>query len=428
MLVEIMFLFIVSASIGAMIIGERYLKLNNISNNAFYGISTIIYIVTRFVSLFVIFFLLNRQGPGDLFTTFYPQALHALSGKIIYLEFDSAFSPGFPYLLGLAIFILNHYLTIILFYIIFDFLTLVISVKFILPLLKINNLRLFLWFYLFCPLGWIFVVYWVQDDIILAFVITLSLILILNKKENETIVLFGLSFVFTKLLSLIFFLPIFTLFSRPIRGIILTGTIIIIAYLPLILIGVDIFYPIKAGTLEPIGTNIWVILGRSGLNLGILPNILVLIVLATLFIFFLPNINLIKSGFFTRIRNFLTNLTPEARIMMFALIFMILAQKSLSFYLEITVVFFILIYFRISQHEMISNTTFKFSKEKILFFFSLFMISLVYYPNDALRYDTIFSITWILNISFVILTTISLIALLYVILTHEAFKIEKLHQ
>ncbi len=416
--IPLWYLGVILPTMLVLVLGGKVLKIKDLKNSHFTILMVVGYVITRFLSIFVLFVILDWGGKWDLTKVFYPQAQEVLKGNTIYIDFESSYSPFFPFLLSLPLLIIDKPISIVFLFLGFDLIVLFVGMRYVESFFEKEYVRIFIWQYIFNPLSWLFLTFWNQDEIVLAAFLILAFFLIRNQKEIEASLLLGIGFLVTKFLIVIFFLPLFLIFSRPIRALIVTTVVIIIGYIPFILMGANILLPITTQVgYNAVGANPWVILEAIGIRFLGIENLISLVVLGTIFCLFFISyhrsnyriLNLLK-GKIVLLFEKIPKLDPEALVVLFLLIFMLSSKKSFSFYAQICFVFLILLYVHrmvLKKDNRISNKILSFSS---LYYAYTFILSILYYASFYLtaRGDEsypVLSAYWIVGI-LVVLTAI----------------------
>ena len=326
-------------------IGIKTKTIFRLNKSSFYSITVLGYIITRFILVIIMYMLLNRQGPGDLLDVFFPQAFMAKYGRLVYNDFESSYALLFPYLLSLPLFLWEHHLSIVLFFIFFEILVLFISVKYIIPQFEIGT-RDFLWIFTFCPINVMFTVYYAQDEIILAFFMVLAFALLINKKQFFATIVLILGFYFTKLISVYFFIPLLLTVEKKYLFLFIVG--ILIPNAIIYSVGVDLLMPLAEGKLKAIGPNIWSLLGS--LKIVIDPKIS--------YVFLLLSMGVLVLIQF-RIKHFWNKNKFEINsvlnfILLYSFVFMSFSTKSFSFYFLIIIVFYLILILNYLKDKQVS--------------------------------------------------------------------------
>lgn len=399
-------IILISLLLLVIMISKKTKLINGITDKYFYSLSTFGYLFTRILLTIIIFLVFNRQGPGDLTEVFYKQALLAKYGKLIYNDFNSSYSVLLPYLLSLPLYISNHPVSIVFFFILFDLLVLFVSTRYIIPTFNINK-KDFLWFFIFCPINFLFTIYYVQDEIIIAFFMVLAFALIIRQKQFWAIIILVLGFYFTKFISIYFFIPLLLIFDKKYFFAFFVGIIIPSAFL--YLFNVDLLMPLKEGEYTAIGPNLWTLLDNLGIDANPKVSYSILLIITSILIIF--QIRTLK--FDNKIKFRFENILKY--ILLYSLIFMSFSRKSFSFYFLITIVFFLILI--IIYHKSIPVES---NRQKIRYYCDLygmyiylFLISILYVFSDFLRKQNSFNFLSLFSFLVILLTFVLQIKLIY---------------
>ncbi|MFX1415673.1 MAG: hypothetical protein ACFFC0_02625, partial [Promethearchaeota archaeon] len=200
------YFLVIGASLVIIVVGPKILSFDRMETRTYNLLLGLAYIFTRIAPLAVLY-MTGWTGWYDATHYFFPQASNVLAGQIPYLDFESHYGPYFSYLMALFVLVYNDPRVIPLALIAFDFLTLVVSNMYVRKVFDAHGRRLFLWVYAFIPTLWFFTVRGNQDEILLAFFLTLSVLLVTMNREDAAGICMGLGFLFTKVLIAVFYLP-----------------------------------------------------------------------------------------------------------------------------------------------------------------------------------------------------------------------------
>jgi hypothetical protein len=350
-IVSIWHFIFIGVSLTIIVLGPTVFKIYKMDRKLYFFILCGGYLVTRIFTL-AVFYSMGWAGAYDNTTFFFPQANNVIAGLIPYLDFQSSYGPYFAYLLAPFVLIFNDSRVIPFALIAFDILTLVVSDRYVARTLSNNGRRLFLWTYVFIPTIWFFTVRLNQDEIILAFFVTLSLLLVALEKEELAGLCMGLGFLSTKFLIAIFYIPILAQSKQKTRTLFLAGLVVILGYVPFLILGADILMPLTAETGSfASGANIWIALEILGISTEVVPHIVAAVAVLVVFALFLisDSQSSHKEAIPIRIRNTIARLPVEHRMVLVGILFMILDKKTWMFYLEIFVVFLIIAIIRTTE-------------------------------------------------------------------------------
>ncbi len=392
----------VFGTILILFIGLVSIDFEKIDKKRYYLILAIGFIVTRVLSIVYWFGVAGHHGTGDLNNIFGYQANQVIQGNMPYLDFESHYSPYFPYLISLPYLVYNQPVSVLSLFVVFDFLTLIIGGIYVSETWNIKYKHMYYWIYSYVPLTWVFITFWNQDEVISAFFIILSMLLIHRNQEWKAAIFMGLGFLVTKFLILVFFIPLFLLMKKPIRNGFLTLGLILIGYLPFIALGADVLMPFTAEAgYYPVGANPWVIFDAIGLSIPwYLPHIIVLVCLFTLALLFMTS-------------NRLHYLSPEATIVLFSLVYMLISKKSFSFYVPFFLVFVIIIFMRF--YDGLENK----NGVTILFVAYLISFSLLYQSVWVFRAMQVLTIDWYIAAVVYTVALVSQILLIWTLLKFQ---------
>ncbi len=175
--------------------------------------------IFRLIPFIIIYIFAGFDARSDV-VMFYDSAQQAMQGKMVYKEFESAYSPLFAYLSSLCLFIWQSPKAIVLEMIFIELGILWLS-------LKLSKASIY-WglFYLCLPASFILSVLGGQEDIWMWGMVALAL-MALSKTKNEIVfgILLGFGFLLTKALFILLFPSLF-LFSKH-RLKLLTGMLLV---------------------------------------------------------------------------------------------------------------------------------------------------------------------------------------------------------
>jgi len=88
-----------------------------------------LWMAARLVPILIVYFALGFKPESDVATCFWPQAVGAASGHMPYRDFESFFSPAFPYLLALPTFLFHDPRVLILWLSLFEAVTIHLTAR-----------------------------------------------------------------------------------------------------------------------------------------------------------------------------------------------------------------------------------------------------------------------------------------------------------
>jgi len=217
-------------------------------------------LVFRWLPFTAIYLFLGINAQSDVISYFWPQAVAAAQGEVVYRDFVSHYSPFFPYILSLAIHLWWEPRAIIVLMILIESITLWLANVFCQRYLSKEQCNYAALIYLMLPAPFVMIVLGGQEDVWLWTAGLLVIWLLVNDKPFWAGVVGGLGFLATKAL---FALPLAVYavtskrFNHYIIGVGLVGIVSIAVLWPLV--GSKIFMPlIESSSLSP--PNIWFLL------------------------------------------------------------------------------------------------------------------------------------------------------------------------
>jgi hypothetical protein len=403
-------------------------KLESRGKKSFFLIVTSFYITTRIISSIYLYGVIGYSGTWDLRSYFFVQGDGILNGLLPYRDFPSSASPLFSYLLTLPLLLWNHPLAINILFAVFDLAVLVLGFYYTRDSFGEKKARLFVWQYSLIPVVWLFVVFWNQDEAIMALFLLLSMWCVKKEREDLASVFIAFGFLFTKFLFALFALAPLSMFKNKVRGVLVSIFMIVIGYIPfVILLGSDILQPIftEAGK-APIGANIWVIPSFFGIELGSIPEItFVALLVIVLGPFFIPD-NLL--GFFERspLKNWihsLMKLSLEKRFVLISLIFMTFAWKSLSFYIGSFIPIIIIVCF-LNREELGLDR----KLTEMLYYVYCGALAMLYYGERVLLTEQVFTIDWWIGLTLLFSVVLIQTLWIWLIIKSHSNEYETTHQ
>ena len=258
-----------------------------------------------------------------------------------------------------------------------------------------------------------------QDEILLAFFLTLSVLLVILKRQDAAGICMGLGFLFTKILIAVFYLPLIALTTRKLRTFLITTVVVFIGYVPFLLAGADILMPLVAEAASYTnGANIWVLVEIAGVTTGFIPYLVVGVVLLLLAGVYVASDSqsryalLIPETF----RRIARRLSMAQRFTLYGILYMTLAKKTWMFYLEIFAIFLI-VTFILNLRGAVDKTR----KMTLLMLYVayVFVMSVVSYYSTFLLQNSGFPLTadllvpFVINVLGIVLAVSVIISILY---------------
>ena len=222
------------------------------------------FLLFRIIPFVITYIILGYAARSDVHM-FYVSAVDAFQLKLVYKEFDSAYSPAFAYLTALPLLLWNDPKAIILLLILTEGLTLYQTFKVYRSSLGVhfsndNPFHKAL-LYLILPVPFTLSVLSGQEDILMWLFGAWAMLAWRRKKDDLWVgIMLGLGMVVTKAILVLTVIPVFFLVRHPIRymlGLLLVGVpALVIMYS---LVGMEFLEPIQQAN-DPRTPNIWTIL------------------------------------------------------------------------------------------------------------------------------------------------------------------------
>ena len=183
--------------------------------------------------LFYLAFIWLRLSPrGDIPAFYFPQALWAKAGALVYRDFGSSYAPLHPYLDAGALYLWNTPLVLVLLAITAELLSVVVLLRVVRRFLDDQSVRTACIFYLCSAVSIQFVTIDGQDNALVALALAVCIWLISKGRIIEAGVTFAAGLVFVKFLPLIF-LPMFVAACpRPARFLLGSISALVVGYGP----------------------------------------------------------------------------------------------------------------------------------------------------------------------------------------------------
>jgi hypothetical protein len=182
----------------------------------------------------------------------------ATFGLLPYVDYASEYGPLFSYLLAPAFLVFGAQAGPLVTFVLFDFLTFVM-------LHKVQEApgiaRYAAMLYMVTPVSWFNVVRYGQDESVGAFFLVLMLLALRQERHNLLGVLAGIGTLITKVLFLLFAVPMLLKGTRRVRSCLIGAAIILGGYLPIALLGGDILSWLPRGVHRG-GPVIWTVVAR----------------------------------------------------------------------------------------------------------------------------------------------------------------------
>lgn len=198
---------------AASVVACSSLALRRLSNSRFDRMAILAFIVTRLGLFGLIFFVLHIPPRGDIPAYYWPEANSVLHGLLPYRDFTSSYAPLHAYLDAAVISVWHSPLAIIFLAILAEMALIPLWLRFGRSMLSESELRTATLLYLFSTISLQFVSIDGQDNVIIAVLLALSLLLLAHKKELLSGFSTGVATAAIKFLPLLF-VPAFFLALR----------------------------------------------------------------------------------------------------------------------------------------------------------------------------------------------------------------------
>ncbi len=189
-----------------------------------------VFAITRLGIYLATYFLLHIAPRGDIPSYYLTEAQSALLGQLPYRDFPSSYAPMHPYLDGLVIFFWRSSLPIILFAILAEALLLWVWLPLGRIFLSERRVRIATILYLASPLSLQFVAIDGQDNVIIALLVALAILLLIRKREAFSGIAVAAAIVFIKFLPLLFIPPFFSAARQRMRWLLGCAVTLLVGY------------------------------------------------------------------------------------------------------------------------------------------------------------------------------------------------------
>ena len=206
-------LSVIAGAIGIVAVSSS--RLRALPRQSFDRLINIAFIVSRLATYFGIFFILRLQPRGDVPAFYWDDANAVLRGLVPYREFLTSYAPLHPYLDAIAIRLWHTPLSIIVLAVCVEFLLLPIWLRAGRSFLSEHQLRTAALLYCTSTISLQFVTIDGQDNVIIATLLALAVLLLHKNRPLTSGVALGISAVSVKFLPLLY-APLF-FFASPRR-------------------------------------------------------------------------------------------------------------------------------------------------------------------------------------------------------------------
>jgi hypothetical protein len=230
----------------ASVLLAQWPKLRTISRVRFDRMVFGLFAISR-LGLFALIFLVLKIAPrGDVPAYYFDQARQVLAGLLPYRDFISSYAPLHPYLDAGLISVWHSPLPIVLFSVLAEMAILPLWLSAGRVFLPETELRVGALLYLASPVSLQFVTIDGQDNVVIAVLLALSLLLVLRSRAFAAGMSFGASVAAIKFLPLLYAPAFF--FSVPRRWRLVAGTLVVcgVVYGGFLVAGAPILTPLAA--------------------------------------------------------------------------------------------------------------------------------------------------------------------------------------
>ncbi|MDX2151242.1 MAG: hypothetical protein SFV54_10955 [Bryobacteraceae bacterium] len=203
-------------------------------------------VVVSRVGLFVLLYLImGFEAPSDVGAAYYPEALAALEGKVVYREIATTYAPLFPYIAALPVLLWNSGKAIVLLAIAFEIAGYLLWTSFLERRVKPEQFRAIVLLYACSPLLFGSVVMGGQNHVWISPFLALSLKLTMRGRRFLSGLVSGAAFVATKFFVALLYPGLLFSGGRWVRFIAGVAVLPALVYGVLLAAGVNILYPLQ---------------------------------------------------------------------------------------------------------------------------------------------------------------------------------------
>ncbi len=181
----------------------RHPRTYTLTNRQFSYVSLTILLISRLGLFIGLYLILGYEVKGDVGHYYFQEGQHVLDGKTVYKDFETSYSPLFPYLIAGILLIWHSAKALILAAIVFEFLSLPIWLAVSRRWFKEKTTRIATLLYVTSPIPLLNVGMKGQNQVWVAFLLVISLWL-LTRRDTISGFVQGFSLIAIKVLSLLF--------------------------------------------------------------------------------------------------------------------------------------------------------------------------------------------------------------------------------
>ncbi|HWZ50907.1 MAG TPA: glycosyltransferase 87 family protein [Granulicella sp.] len=260
-------------------------RLRGLSRERFDRATVTAFAVSRLVFFFVLFVWFGATPRGDVPAYYLQQAQFILQGQLPYRDFLSSYAPLHPYLDAALLLLWHTPLSLMLFAVLAELLILPVWFQVGRTFLSESEVRIAALLYLASPISLQFVAVDGQDNVVIALLLALSLLLILRGRNRLSGAALGLSIAAIKFLPLLYAPAFFLASRRRWRWAAGAAGVVALVYGGFLLRHAPILQPLSAeGDLRSAGDLPYLMEAIFGVSIPVrLPDLLVLLVLIAVF-------------------------------------------------------------------------------------------------------------------------------------------------
>lgn len=266
----------------------RHPKPYSISDRSFTRLCLLLMAVSRLGVYIGVYFILREEVMADVASAYYPQGLSILDGQLVYRDFESSYSPLFPYLMAGILLCWNSAKAIVLSAIVIELISLPFWLSVARHYFNDRTARTAALLYVTSPVPLLNVALNGQNQVWISLLLAVALWLLIRKDFLSGVV-FGFALGGIKLLGLLF-APIVWLFAeRRLRWLLGYAMLPALTYgIFYALVGDALFYPLQRQGVHITAGNLYYFSSLFGVDINDPANILAstvitLLALATVF-------------------------------------------------------------------------------------------------------------------------------------------------
>ena len=199
------------------------------------------------LSLYLLIFVGLRIPPrGDIPIFYRPEALAVLAGKLPYRDFPSSYAPLHPFLGAAALWVWNSPLALVLFALLVEAVAFPLFLRVARCGFSEGRVRLAALLYLASPVSLQFVTIDGQDNVLIALLLAVAMLLLYRNRPVLSGASLGLAIVLVKFLPLLFAPVLLMACRQRWRWLAGFGGVLALGYLPFAALHLPLLYPLQA--------------------------------------------------------------------------------------------------------------------------------------------------------------------------------------